>query len=438
MSSSRPLFIHSLTFPRRWWTRHRQSVHSCWLACVFASITAVAGAEEPSSYATYREAARAIEAQDLELTADLLLRASRAAKRPDWETLLYASTLFAQQGRLDSSREALELSIRAGLRDPDLLAGLPPLEPLRSDEEWPDRLERVRSARQSYLAKIGDPALFEELDSMWRRDQEAHQRWSQPESGREAEEELMRVLHENQTRLESIIEESGWPGFERVGKDGGKLAWGIVQHAQSIAFQRKCLRLIAGAVARSDADPEHYAELHDRIARETWQRQLFGASMAQDAPHPIEDEVRVDQRRAQLGLDEPVDLYAAMHGITYRKPSLEKALERRAASHTASRQLYRELQAGIDQGDADLSRKLFIRASALHGDYSSLELFNLAVDLADSEMKGAKILSLRLLRVVIGRQWSNRHAIPGDDRLSRLHDEEGWKALIEELGRPDA
>ncbi|MEO1085257.1 MAG: DUF6624 domain-containing protein, partial [Acidobacteriota bacterium] len=394
--------------------------------------------------------------EDQELVADLLLRASRSTDRPDWETLLYASTLFAEQGRLEKALDAFDLSIAAGLRDPDLAVELPALEPVRLDDAWPQRLERVRAARAAYLDDIADPQLFEELDAMWRQDQEAHRRWSEAQAGEEATRDLMAVLQENQNRLDAIIDEVGWPGFKLVGEDGAKLSWAIAQHAQSVEFQRKCLRLIAAAVARGDDHPQHYAELHDRIARQTWQRQLFGASMASQAPYPIEDEARVDARRARLGLLEPVEYYAAAHGLSYRVPSPEQAERGRAASRERARQLLRELEAAIDRGDVASSRRIFREASALHGDLSSLELYDIVGKLAsanwrssdpnDAESKAAESkaadsrvaghLSLRILHVIADRRWSHRFAIPSDGRLTPLHGLDGWRDVVAALKQP--
>lgn len=57
----------------------------------------------------------------------------------------------------------------------------------------------------------------------------------------------MEAVHlQNAERLETIINQFGWPGISLVGEEGAEAAFTIAHHAISKpAFQRKCLALIA-------------------------------------------------------------------------------------------------------------------------------------------------------------------------------------------------
>lgn len=107
------------------------------------------------------------------------------------------------------------------------------------------------------------------------------------------------------------------PGRTLVGDDGAEHAWLLVQHADhDPQFQRRCLDLLAKAVARDDAAPIDLAYLTDRVQRAAGQPQTYGTQYEEAPgggrrPQPIHDPEHVNDRRARIGMDpiEQDDLY---------------------------------------------------------------------------------------------------------------------------------
>ncbi|MDQ4049642.1 MAG: hypothetical protein M3131_09730 [Actinomycetota bacterium] len=126
--------------------------------------------------------------------------------------------------------------------------------------------------------------------------------------------EYRRIDGENTERLRRILAAHGWPGRSLVGDQGARDAWLIAQHADhDPTFQREALELLTDAVARGEARPRELAYLTDRVRVNEGREQVFGTQMRPDEngmpiPQPIEDPERLDERRAEIGL-EPFDQY---------------------------------------------------------------------------------------------------------------------------------
>lgn len=119
----------------------------------------------------------------------------------------------------------------------------------------------------------------------------------------------MRAVHDvHAARLAAILEAHGWPGTSRVGEDGARAAWLIVQHAIGHpALQRAALSRLDEATSRGEMPPCYAAMLDDRIRTLEGRPQRFGTQFDWDAagemsPLPIEDPEGVDGRRQAIGL----------------------------------------------------------------------------------------------------------------------------------------
>jgi hypothetical protein len=121
-------------------------------------------------------------------------------------------------------------------------------------------------------------------------------------------ERMAEVHTRNAAELAAIIDQVGWPGFSLVGAEGAEAAWVILQHAiGSPALQRKCVPLLAEAIARGEMAPHHLAYLEDRICFFERRPQRYGTGFDWDeqgqlSPWTLDEPDKVDQYRAEMGL----------------------------------------------------------------------------------------------------------------------------------------
>ncbi|GAB3965493.1 hypothetical protein GCM10029978_028350 [Actinoallomurus acanthiterrae] len=161
-----------------------------------------------------------------------------------------------------------------------------------------------------------DAALAAELVAMTDEDRrlqqgasaggEAYQSWAQDVGAQLA---YRRVTTRNADRLDRILDEYCWPTITLVGAEGARRAWLIAQHAdRRLDVQRRALRLMADAVAVGEADAGMLATLRDRVLVNEGREQIYGTQIAgvedgAPVPWPCADPDRLNERRAEAGLD---------------------------------------------------------------------------------------------------------------------------------------
>ena len=125
-------------------------------------------------------------------------------------------------------------------------------------------------------------------------------------------------IDDDNTRwLADLLASRGWPGRTLVGEEAAQAAWLLAQHAdQDPIQQRAFLDALRAAVAHGEASAVHLAYLEDRVRVNAGQSQLYGTQFIVTGgtlgPHPIEDPGRLDERRAQAGLEPFADYEARM------------------------------------------------------------------------------------------------------------------------------
>ena len=128
-------------------------------------------------------------------------------------------------------------------------------------------------------------------------------------------------IDEDNTRwLGEVLSARGWPGRTLAGEDGAAAAWLLAQHAdRDPARQRAFLNALRGAVAEGEASPAHLACLEDRVRVNAGQPQLYGTQFTvidgQFGPRPVQDPKRLDERRAEVGLEPFADYEARMRAL---------------------------------------------------------------------------------------------------------------------------
>lgn len=125
----------------------------------------------------------------------------------------------------------------------------------------------------------------------------------------------------NLVKIEQIIQQYGYPGQRLVGSKQANTAWLIIQHSP-LAIQEKYFPLIRQAADQGEMSKTNMALLMDRIRVYKGQKQLYGTQVnigptGQKSFDPIEDELNVNKRRAEIGLG-PLEDYARQFGFEYK------------------------------------------------------------------------------------------------------------------------
>jgi hypothetical protein len=108
-------------------------------------------------------------------------------------------------------------------------------------------------------------------------------------------------------RMKQIIAKYGWPGRTLVGAEAAEAAYLIVSHSQDLPLQKLSLELMTKLGTR-EVENTQIATLTDRVLLTEGKKQRYGQMYDFTADgklfsKPIEDEVNVDKRRAELGLE---------------------------------------------------------------------------------------------------------------------------------------
>lgn len=123
------------------------------------------------------------------------------------------------------------------------------------------------------------------------------------------------VFTTHQKRIEEILNEYGFPGYDLVGEKGSQDFWLVVQHSDhDPEFQKRVLKKMKAEVEKGNADSKNYALLVDRVKLNNGKKQIYGTqvdynfNLAQAYPKKLEDSLNVNQRRKSVGLV-PIEVY---------------------------------------------------------------------------------------------------------------------------------
>ncbi|MFJ7249290.1 DUF6624 domain-containing protein [Kitasatospora sp. NPDC098652] len=170
------------------------------------------------------------------------------------------------------------------------------------------------TTEQQNLTNSQTSSIAAELVAMMAEDNAAARLAHSPDLAEQARWRRLTARHGD--RLSEIVAEHGWPTERAVGAEAARAAWLLAQHAdRQLDVQRRAVELMAEAVAAGAASARDLAFLQDRLAVNEGREQRYGTQIGavvdgRPVPWPCEDPERLDERRAQVGI-EAFDEYTA-------------------------------------------------------------------------------------------------------------------------------
>ena len=166
-------------------------------------------------------------------------------------------------------------------------------------------------------------------------------------------EKLHKVYEDHTARLCQILKTSGWPTTALVDREGVVAAFQILKNGGTYELQRDLLPVIVAVIKKDPSQKSEFAGLFDRLRVSAGMKQLFGTQAVSTGGflvlYPIEDQQRVDARRAEFGLAK-LDVYIRALEQNYRKPLIKA---RQPPTSQLSKQLTESLTETINSTQLD-------------------------------------------------------------------------------------
>ena len=206
-------------------------------------------------------------------------------------------------------------------------------------------LARVESPSQSNH----DQKLKEELLKIATKQRELLLEVVDKDKPKESDRKKLHKLYEDHSnRLCQILKTNGWPTNATVDRDGVFAAFYILRNAGSFELQRDLLPVIVAVIKKDPSQKPEFAALFDRLRVTAGMKQLFGTQAVTSAGfmvlYPIEDEAKVNARRAEFGLPD-INSYIRNLELTYGKVLIKA---RQPPSSQLSKQQTESLTKAID------------------------------------------------------------------------------------------
>lgn len=111
--------------------------------------------------------------------------------------------------------------------------------------------------------------------------------------------ELEEVYHKNSIWLKQIMHQNI---LQPTGEKEELCMWLIVQHSDDLLFQKEFLGYLK-ELPNTRERRKSIAHLTDKILVKENKKQIYGTQFLNGKPHPIEDEINLDNRRMEMGLE---------------------------------------------------------------------------------------------------------------------------------------
>jgi len=161
-------------------------------------------------------------------------------------------------------------------------------------------------------------------------------------------EKLQKTYETHTAKLCELIKTNGWPTTATVEEDGVFAAFHILKNGGTYELQRDLLPVIVAVIKKDPIQKREFAGLFDRLRVTAGMKQLFGTQAVSTGGflvlYPIDDEPKVDARRAEFGLA-PMELYIKTLERTYGKALIKS---RQPPNSQLSKQLTESVTKAID------------------------------------------------------------------------------------------
>ena len=207
------------------------------------------------------------------------------------------------------------------------------LNSLHADKRWADLLSVVQKNKDSAEVNFNKPVI-RQLDSIFIEDQKYRMQLDEIEKSTtksaeqksKEQQDVWKIISTkdaiNLLKVKAIIDKYGWLGPDEIGYQGNSTLFLVIQHSDQVT-QEKYLPLMREAVKNKKASGADLALLEDRILLDQGKKQIYGSQITKDNRtgkymlSPIEDEINVNKRRAEVGL-EPIEEYVKHWDIKYK------------------------------------------------------------------------------------------------------------------------
>lgn len=277
-------------------------------------------------------------AGEYENSGEIYSRAFAANENKDTISHRYeAARAWALAGQKDLAFEQLfEITNEGKYADLGKISSDRDLNSLTTDERWMSILNRVSENLKEAEARYSQIATV--LETIHDDDQYYRMQLNtlQEKYGHDSEEikAHWEIINEkdsiNLVKVENILDEHGWLGWDQVGHKGNRALFLVIQHA-GIETQEKYLPMLREAVKTGDAAPSALALLEDRVALRQGKKQIYGSQIGTDQEtgeyfvSPLQDPDNVDKRRAEVGLG-PIQEYISNWNLTWDAEVYKKEL----------------------------------------------------------------------------------------------------------------
>lgn len=249
-----------------------------------------------------------------------------------------AACSWALAGEKDSAFVQLfKIAINGDYSDLKHLTSDKELDSLHGDKRWEELLILVKANKERLEANY-DKTLIAILDTILDDDQKyrlqfrgvIHAYGKESNEWRALQRKTIEADSINRIKVSAILDSVGWPGPDVIGPNGSNALFLVVQHAD-LKMQEKYLPMMREAVKKGNAKASSLAMLEDRVALAQGKKQIYGSQIGTDPETgeyyvmPLEDPDKVDQRRAEVGL-QPLAEYLALWNLTWDVEAYKKQL----------------------------------------------------------------------------------------------------------------